>query len=1165
MRIRGYIVPPRTGKMQLVLSSDDNSELWLSPGPDPFARKRVAWIAGDGRYGYTSPREAHRMSSQRAEPIQVEQGRTYYFDAFYKERSGDDHFALRWRFDAEKETSQIPPSALRPWVPTATDADGDGLPDTWQEQTGLVGCPEPDSWGDPDHDGVVNFDEYLAGTDPMDGNPAAGFLLWEGWYGLEGSEVADLVRSPSFSGDPDTAIFLHSAATPILTCGNFGGRLSGFIVPSEGGNYEFAISGDNSVELWLSGNAGTGGKRRVAFSDRWRKPGPGQWEETASQVSVPIALQAGESYYVEVLHKDSGSPGWASLGWRKEGEQSFSVVAPQFLRSPGLGKNAARGELAAGLGASQTFQTLPEELRKKIRFSEHGDPDRDGIPNWLEFQNGTDPLKGEKIAGALTREWWFNVPGQSLAKAREDGALLRPPSMVTMSDGALGEENTTDWFVSRLRGSVKAPSTGSYRFFVAGDDHCELWLSSDDRKFQKRLIASVAPASWQKAEAPAFTKPQEWDKYPTQESEVIELQQGREYFIEVLHKDGNGTDHVSIGWQKKGPGSKTWSERALVDASALASHPGDPDDADDDYLPDSWERQLGLDPGDNGLKDRGKQGEAGDYDGDGLSNREEFLLGTNPCNVDSDGDGVGDYDETKVYGSDPTRRDASPPVKLSDVRLGRFQSTRGSWSLSPQETLYSSGRQQAVDLTFNLDAPGVYLVELSAIARTVGDYLYPVPVIVRLDGAELGRSTVTGLESSPRWLTPWLEPGVHTVTIDNRNVHSEVGLEILGVSIYKHEGEDLNGNGLADWIEGLFRKSNRIDLATAESAVSPICLEGAARVPSTVAVSKGETTVNAKEALSGHWFANLALDPDRETPFKVSFEGGAFEETRSVRWSETNIFDAGDVLKVRVGDSLKMVAIPSGTDGRSTQVSWTLQGNLLGDGSGAEPRVFTFSEPGKFTLLASTLTGAESLSASMRIEVMAADFGTPFSVAAGSERVWKLEGLPLGMFVEQDQPLQLEEQESASSGSRRFLAKYPAGQTGEPRVLARLSPGGPISAVTAVNAFRIIGSTESGGARQVSVLPDGTRVIEVLFMVEGKIPADLSVWLSFYVTDAVFANGSSRYHLTAADFDENGVARITMYKAPGEGIPYICHWIRAYEDEGGAGETSASDETEAGE
>jgi hypothetical protein len=54
-----------------------------------------------------------------------------------------------------------------------TDTDGDGLPDSWESQhqldpldsTGMNGAD-----GDPDGDGATNLQEYLAGTDPQNGN-----------------------------------------------------------------------------------------------------------------------------------------------------------------------------------------------------------------------------------------------------------------------------------------------------------------------------------------------------------------------------------------------------------------------------------------------------------------------------------------------------------------------------------------------------------------------------------------------------------------------------------------------------------------------------------------------------------------------------------------------------------------------------------------------------------------------------------------------------------------------------------------------------------------------------------------------------------------------------------------------------------------------------------
>ena len=96
------------------------------------------------------------------------------------------------------------------------------------------------------------------------------------------------------------------------------------------------------------------------------------------------------------------------------------------------------------------------------------------------------------------------------------------------------------------------------------------------------------------------------------------------------------------------------------------------DDSDSDGMPDWWEIAYGLNPL---MNDSGA-----DPDEDDLSNLQEYVLGTNPKNPDTDGDGYNDGREVAA-GSDPNETASYPSGYIPDIEraalVALYNSTNG--------------------------------------------------------------------------------------------------------------------------------------------------------------------------------------------------------------------------------------------------------------------------------------------------------------------------------------------------------------------------------------------------------------------------------------------------------------------------------------------------------
>ncbi len=77
-------------------------------------------------------------------------------------------------------------------------------------------------------------------------------------------------------------------------------------------------------------------------------------------------------------------------------------------------------------------------------------------------------------------------------------------------------------------------------------------------------------------------------------------------------------------------------------------------------------------------------GDTADPDHDGLTNLEEFKLGTDPNNPDSDKDGLADGDEVHVFQTDPLNSNTAKDPKYNDTDF-----LRGGYSMKEPQKKYT--------------------------------------------------------------------------------------------------------------------------------------------------------------------------------------------------------------------------------------------------------------------------------------------------------------------------------------------------------------------------------------------------------------------------------------------------------------------------------------------
>jgi hypothetical protein len=91
-RLRTFVVPPASGNYVFWISSDDNSQLFVSSDENPANMAQVAWVST-----WTNPREWTKEPNQQSAPLPLQAGCRYYVEARMQQGGGGDNLAVRWQ------------------------------------------------------------------------------------------------------------------------------------------------------------------------------------------------------------------------------------------------------------------------------------------------------------------------------------------------------------------------------------------------------------------------------------------------------------------------------------------------------------------------------------------------------------------------------------------------------------------------------------------------------------------------------------------------------------------------------------------------------------------------------------------------------------------------------------------------------------------------------------------------------------------------------------------------------------------------------------------------------------------------------------------------------------------------------------------------------------
>jgi len=622
---------------------------------------------------------------------------------------------------------------------TEIDPDGDGIPDVFEVFFGISGDAAALD-ADPDMDGLNNFYEKTAWTDPL--NPDTDL---DGF--ADGIDADPVSRALWFWGDPRFTYGGTNVYTRPAWAGDgiaFGGQHVEY--PGFGHAWTLETTGgvllmplDRNLisnELWIAVAAVNEGSMVVDMLD-----------SNLVEISTPVTLApAGDVWFTNRLPlADFPEAQFISLYVTQSVAHVFASML--YVDSDGDGYDDAQalqlaspdaGNLATLLPTPMTSTLLPASTNTALsqapfvwrmgfeQLEGYTAGPVNGVQEWTA-SNGVEVVSGNAFEGSQS------LMLKSTTQVGQMTEASRPvPSSLS---------SNIVWLSMRTKlipgGSDRNPG-GSMAFVVEGD----------------RILAYDGTRSMWVASQKTFPGiTGVWTRIDVRFDFAT-----RKY---TLCCEGVAT-HIDFGFPDPSVSSLSRitvrnhdAGDAGMDSVVITDREPDGLDFDGDGLPNAQERAAGTDPW------------SSDTDGDGITDTDEIARGWNPLvpDADPDMDGISTSEEISMFGTDPVKTDSDndgiPDLyPVAELAGSAFTYKSGAWTSQGSAVTASEGALLRLAYDVNLATAGFHRVTITLSNVTASAALHTLTLTC--DDATIATfaAPVNGVTSWQTW-TPWLPAGTN--------------------------------------------------------------------------------------------------------------------------------------------------------------------------------------------------------------------------------------------------------------------------------------------------------------------------------------------------------------------------------------------------------------------